>query len=277
MRQLESRKYFIGGFFIFFSLIYLVRLFYIQLMTEEYYDRSISVAVEKMVEYPMRGNIYDRYGKPLVQNEIAYDIMYTPYKSKIDTLKFCALIGIDKKEFIKRAEKAKNYSYRKASVFESLIKGDDFGGIREKLYQFKGMSYKPRTVRKYPAACSASILGYLARVTKKDTKKDEFYDEEDYKGSSGIERSYEKVLRGKKGYKYHLRDINGNHFASYLDGELDEIPQAGKDLQISISTALQIYGEQLMEGKRGAIIAIDPSTGEILAMVSAPTYDPNYW
>lgn len=275
MKVLENRKYFVGAFFLLFSIIYLIRLFYIQIFTERYLERAERVSVEMTEEYPMRGNIYDRDGKVLVQNEIAYDLMFTPYRSRIDTLKFCQLIGIDTAEFNARVQKAKKYSHRKASVFEPLITSDEYGPIREKLHQFKGVSVKNRTVRTYPYKAAGHVLGYLTKINQRDLKKDQFYSENDYIGSSGIERYYEKELRGEKGYKYYLKDINGNHISSYQEGVMDEIPQAGKNLKISLSAELQAYAELLMKGKRGAIVAIEPSTGEVLVMVSAPTYDPN--
>lgn len=275
MRSLENRKYFIGAFFLFFSIIYIVRLFYIQIFTDRYFERAERVSVEITEEYPLRGNIYDRFGKVMVQNEIAYDIMYTPYRSKIDTSKLCELIGIDTVEFNRRVKKAKAYSWRKASVFESLITADEYGPIREKLYQFKGVTVKNRTVRTYPYNAGGHVLGYLKRVNQRDLNNDDFYSENDYIGSSGIERYYENFLRGKKGYKYFLKDINGNQFSSYQDGVMDEMPESGKNLVLSLSAEIQSYAEHLMKGKRGAIVAIEPKTGEILVMVSAPTYDPN--
>lgn len=275
MNKLEHRKYFVAGFFLFFSLVYVIRVFYIQIFTDSYYERAKRVSIEKVMEYPMRGNIYDREGNALVQNEIAYDIMYTPYRAKIDTSKFCDMLGIDTAEFNRRVAKAKKYSYRKASVFEDLITSDEFGSIREKLHQFKGVSVKNRTVRKYPYKSAGQVLGYLARVNNRVLDRDEFYDENDYIGSSGIELYYEKLLRGEKGIKYFQRNKHGNHIGSYMNGDLDELPTSGSDLTLSISAEIQQYAELLMKGKRGAIVAIEPATGEILTMVSAPTYDPN--
>ncbi len=275
MKVLENRKYFIGAFFLFFSVVYISRLFYVQIFTDQYFDRAKRVSVELIEEYPMRGNIYDRNGKVLVQNEIAYDIMYTAHRSKIDTVEFCALLGIDTTEFIKRAKKAVRYSSRKASVFEPLITGNEYGPIREKMHQFKGMSVKTRTVRNYPQKSGGHVLGYLKRVNRKDSENDDYYGDNDYIGSSGIERFYEKELRGEKGYRYFLKNINGNHIGSYQNGVMDKVPVAGKNLKLSVSGELQAYGELLMSGKRGAIVAIEPATGEVLAMISAPTYDPN--
>lgn len=275
MNSVEHRKYFVGGFFLFFALLYLLRIFYIQIFTDQYFERAKRISVEKVEEFPMRGNIYDRKGKPLVQNEVAYDIMYTPYRSKIDTGKFCQLLGIDTSDFNSRVKKAKRYSYRKASVFEPLITSTEFGPIREKLHQFKGISVKNRTVRKYPNSAASHVLGYLTRVNERNQRKDKFYGDNDYIGSSGIERYYEKELRGKKGYKYFLRDINGNPISSYMEGELDEPPVSGANLTSSIDVEIQVYAEQLMHGKRGSIVAIEPSSGEVLAMISGPTYDPN--
>jgi penicillin-binding protein 2 len=275
MNSIENRKYFVGGFFLFFAVLYLLRVFYIQIFTDQYYERAKRISVEKVEEYPMRGNIYDRHGNALVQNEIAYDIMYTPYRSKIDTLKFCNLLGIDTSEFRERVNKAKRYSYRKASVFEPLITSAEFGPIREKLHQFKGITVKNRTVRKYPYSAAGHVLGYLTRVNERHQKQDDFYGDNDYIGSSGIESYYEETLRGEKGYSYFLRDINGNQISSYMNGELDEAPVSGSNLTLSIDAEIQAYGEELMKGKRGAIVALEPHSGEVLAMISGPTYDPN--
>ena len=275
MQRLENRSNFIIIFFLSIALIYIVRLFYIQVLTDTFLERAKKIAITKITQYPIRGNIYDRYGLPLVQNEVAYDILITPKKLQIDTAKFCALLDVSLQEFLIRTQKAVNYSRVKPSVFESLIKAEDFGKIREKLYQFKGVSVNDRTVRKYPFTAAAAVLGYISKVNKWQMDKDEFYDEDDYVGQSGLENYYENYLRGKKGYSYFLRDINGNLIEPYLQGKLNETPNPGKDLHISIDGDLQAYAEFLMQNKRGSIVAIEPSTGEILTMVSAPTYDPN--
>ncbi len=275
MQRLENRSTFIIIFFLSIALIYIVRLFYIQVLTDTFLERAKKIAITKITQYPIRGNIYDRYGLPLVQNEVAYDILITPKKLQIDTAKFCELLDVSLQEFLIRTKKAVNYSRVKPSVFESLIKAEDFGKIREKLYQFKGVSVNDRTVRKYPFTAAAAVLGYISKVNKWQMDKDEFYDEDDYVGQSGLESYYENYLRGKKGFSYFLRDINGNLIESYLGGKLNEIPNPGKDLHISIDGDLQAYAEFLMQNKRGSIVAIEPSTGEILTMVSAPTYDPN--
>jgi penicillin-binding protein 2 len=275
MQRLENRSTFIIIFFLSIALIYIVRLFYIQVLTDTFLERAKKIAITKITQYPIRGNIYDRYGLPLVQNEVAYDILITPKKLQIDTAKFCELLDVSLQEFLIRTQKAVNYSRVKPSVFESLIKAEDFGKIREKLYQFKGVSVNDRTVRKYPFTAAAAVLGYISKVNKWQMDKDEFYDEDDYVGQSGLENYYENYLRGKKGYSYFLRDINGNLIEPYLQGKLNETPNPGKDLHISIDGDLQAYAEFLMQNKRGSIVAIEPSTGEILTMVSAPTYDPN--
>lgn len=275
MQRLENRGYFIGGFFLFFALVYIGRLFYIQIYTDDFSERAKRISVAKVIEYPIRGNIYDRYGNPLVQNEVAYDILITPRKLEIDTLKFCELLGVSIEEFISRTNKAKKYSWVKPSVFEALIKAEDFGKIRERLYQFKGVTIHNRTVRKYPYTAAAQVLGYLSKVERRQLKSDEFYVEDDYIGQSGLESYYEKYLRGEKGYSYFLRNINGNHIESYYEGKLDELPVPGKELKTTLDGSLQAYAEFLMQGKRGSVVAIEPSTGEILTMVSGPTYDPN--
>lgn len=275
MQRLENRAYFIGAFFLIIAVIYLSRLFYIQVLTDFFAERAERVSVSKIIEYPIRGNIYDRKGMPLVQNEVAYDIMVTPKKLDVDTVKFCALLDISIEEFEKRMQKAIDYSWVKPSVFEALIKAEDFGRIREKIYLFKGISVNNRTVRKYPFTSAAQVLGYISKISPRQLKKDDFYVRDDYIGQAGLEEYYENSLRGKKGYSYYLRDINGNLIEPYLEGKLNVSPVPGKDLKISIDGELQAYAEFLMEGKRGSIVAIEPQSGEVLSMVSAPTYDPN--
>lgn len=282
MSKLESRKYHIYILFGFFFLVYISRLFYVQIIEQDYYVKRGKVnAVKKEVDYPLRGNIYDRNGKVLVQSEIAYDIMITMREFKADTLKFCELLKIDTAEFNKRIGRIKNKKINKGyspvipQVFESLMRAEEFGGIKERLFNYEGVSVKKRTVRNYPLPIAAHVLGHINKVSKKDILSDPFYIPQDYKGNSGLELFYEKQLRGQKGWKSFLRDINGRIISSYLEGALDTMPKPGKNLVTALDADLQAYGEQLMNGKIGAIVAIEPSTGEVLTMVNAPTYDPN--
>ncbi|MBL56106.1 MAG: penicillin-binding protein 2 [Flavobacteriales bacterium] len=279
MAKLESRKYHIALLFGFFFVIYLSRLFYVQVIANDFFtNRAKTDAVDKVVEFPVRGNIYDRNGIVLVQNEIAYDVMITLRDFEADTLRFCKLLGIDTVEFNHRLGSIKQnrgYSSRVPQVFESLMKSEDFGGIKERLFNYKGISVKKRTVRNYPKAIAAHVLGHVSKVGPRDLKKDAFYIPQDYKGSSGLEQFYEQVLRGKKGWKHYLKNRHGKHISSYLEGALDTFPKPGNNLKTTLDADLQEYGERLMRGKIGAIVALEPSTGEVLAMVNAPTYDPN--
>ena len=282
MAKLESRKYHIALLFGFFFILYLSRLFYVQVIAKDYFiDRAKTDAVDKVVEFPVRGNIYDRNGKVLVQNEIAYDVMITMRDFKADTVRFCELLGIDTTEFNTRISEIKNirlnrgYSSRVPQVFESLMKSEDFGGIKERLFNYKGISVKKRTVRNYPKSIAAHVLGHISKVNPRDLRNDKFYIAQDYKGSSGLEQFYEKELRGNKGWKHYLKNRHGKHISSYLEGALDTLPKPGHNLQTTLDIDLQEYGEKLMIGKIGAIVALEPSSGEVLAMVNAPTYDPN--
>ncbi|MDG1517917.1 MAG: penicillin-binding transpeptidase domain-containing protein [Flavobacteriales bacterium] len=253
-----------------------------QIIEKEFFvDRAKTDAVDKVVEFPVRGNIYDRNGKVLVQNEIAYDVMLTMKDFKVDTLKFCALLKIDTSEFKLRLKKIKNksinkgYSSRIPQVFESLMKSEDFGGIKERLFNYKGVSVKKRTVRSYPRPIAAHVLGHVSKVGPRDLNRDQFYIPQDYRGSSGLELFYEKELRGAKGWHHYLKNRHGKYISKYLNGALDTTPRPGNNLKSTLDADLQEYGEMLMTGKIGAIVAIEPSTGEILAMINAPTYDPN--
>jgi penicillin-binding protein 2 len=282
MARLASRKYHIIGLFSFFFIVYLVRLFYIQIVHEDYFAaRAKSDSVDKVIEYPIRGNIYDRNGKVLVGNEFAYDIMITMRNLKIDTARFCRLMGIDTAHFnsrvklIKDKEFNRGYSSRIPQVFRSLVKSEEYGGIQEQLFNYKGITIQKRTIRNYPRPIASHVLGHVSKVSPRDLKRDKFYTRQDYKGSAGLESYYEKELRGKKGYKRYLKNIHGLHIGSYQNGELDTLPQPGHNLNTSIDIDLQEYGEYLMQGKIGAIVAIEPKTGEVLSMVNAPTYDPN--
>lgn len=282
MARLSSRKYHIIGLFSFFFIVYLVRLFFIQIVHEDYFaQRAKSDSVEKVIEYPIRGNVYDRNGKVLVGNEFAYDIMITMRNLNIDTISFCKLMGIDTVEFnkkvklIKDKEINKGYSSRIPQVFKALLKSEEYGGIQEQLFNYKGITVQKRTIRNYPRPIGSHVLGHVSKVSPRDLKRDKFYSRQDYKGSAGIESYYEKELRGKKGYKRYLKNIHGLHIGSYLNGKLDTLPKPGHNLKTGIDIDLQEYGEYLMQGKIGAIVAIEPKTGEILSMVNAPTFDPN--
>ncbi len=281
MGTLESRKYHIYILFAFFFLVYLSRLFYVQIIAKDFFEnRAEHDAVDVDIEFPPRGNVYDRNGEVLVQNEIAYDIMITMRDFKVDTQKFCTLLEIDSVFFNQKIRKIKNkknkgYSSYIPQEFISLMKSEKFGGIKERLFNYKGVSVKKRTIRNYPKPIGAHVLGYTNKVSSSDLRKDKYYTPRDYKGASGLESYYEKELRGQKGVRRYLTNIKGERIASYLEGALDTVSIAGENLFTTLDVNLQEYGEYLMQGKLGAAVAIEPRSGEVLALVNAPTYNPN--
>lgn len=276
--QLTDRKYFIGGFFILIVVIYIIRLFYIQVVDDRYKFDAQSNAVRSRTEYPVRGYIYDRNGKLLVFNEASYDLMIVPRETKgCDTMALCEVLGINKEEYLKRIKKASQHpnSPRKESIFEKQLSKETYAVLQEKMFRFNGFFVQKRTVRKYPRPIAGHLMGYVGEVSKEKAEKDSYYREGDYIGISGIERSYEEALRGKKGVQKALTDVHNKVVGRYMDGKYDTLAIPGKPLYCSIDADLQEYGEKLMIGKKGAIVAIEPSTGEILCLISSPNYDPN--
>lgn len=278
MNQLSDRKYIIIGVFILVGLIYISRLFYIQVVDDTYKLDARNQAFRYTTEFPIRGYIYDRNNKLLVYNEAAYDLMVLPKNVKnIDTMDFCGLLGITKEQFLKKMKKAVQApnSPRKESIFEKQLSPKDYASLQEVLYRFPGFYVQSRTLRKYPKKIAAHMLGYIGEADKRTTEKDPYYKEGDYLGISGIEKSYEKVLRGKKGMHIIMKDVNNRDMGSYMNGLYDTMAISGKPLTTTLDADLQEYAEQLMQNKLGSVVAIDPSTGEILAIVTSPTYDPN--
>jgi len=276
--QLANRKLIIGGFFCLVALLYICRLFYIQIIDDQYKLDAQNNALRRQTEYPVRGYIYDRNGKLLVYNEPSYDLMIIPRETKgCDTMSLCEVLEITKKEYLKRYKKACQApnSPRKESIFEKQMSAKTYAALQEKLYRYKGFFVQKRTVRKYPRPIAGHLLGYVGEVSKEKAEKDPYYNEGDYIGITGIERSYETELRGRKGTQIAITDVHNKKIGSYMDGKYDTAAIAGKPLYCSIDMVLQEYGEQLMRGKKGAIVAIEPSTGEILCLVSSPAYDPN--
>jgi penicillin-binding protein 2 len=276
--QLQNRKLIIGGFFCLIVLIYLCRLFYIQVINDQYKLDAEKNAFRYMTEFPVRGYIYDRNGKLLVFNAPSYDLMVIPRETKgCDTMGVCEVLQITKQEYLKRIKKACQApnSPRKESVFEKQMSAKTYASLQEKLYRFKGFFVQKRTVRKYPRPIAAHLLGYVGEVSKQKAEKDIYYKEGDYIGISGLERSYEEVLRGKKGTQIAITDVHNKIIGRYMDGKYDTLAIPGQPLYCSIDMDLQEYGERLMQGKKGAVVAIEPSTGEILCLISGPNYDPN--
>ena len=272
----SSRKVIVIGLFLFTGLIFLIRLFYIQVIADKYILSANNNVLRYITQYPARGLIYDRYGKLLVYNEAAYDLMVTPKQVKvIDTLELCKLIGIDRQDFIDRLKKARNYSPYRASIFEAQISRENYGYLEEKMFKFPGFFVQSRTLRKYTSPYAAHTLGYIGEVWNEIIQKDPYYRSGDYIGISGVEKSYEEVLRGQKGLKIRVVDVFNRDKGSFQNGRYDTNAFAGTDLYSSLDIELQGYGELLMKNKKGSIVAIEPSTGEILCLVTSPSYDPN--
>ena len=258
------------------GLLLLGRLFQLQVIRGADQNPVRNAAVKVDYDFPERGYIYDRNGKLLVANQLSYDVMIIPKEVKVlDTLEFCTLLKISKEDFIKRFDKAQNYAPWLPSVFLKQLAKEDFAFLQEKLHKYKGFYIQKRSIRNYPIASAANVLGYISEVNEEDTKKNPNYQQGELTGTSGVEKMYDSILRGVKGKKYLHRDRLNKIIGSYKNGIYDTIAVNGQDITLTIDSELQQYGELLMKGKRGAIVAIEPSTGEILAAVSTPTYDPN--
>lgn len=279
---LEYRRYVIAGVAIFIVTVYIIRLFTLQIMSDDYKKNADSNAFLKKVEFPARGVISDRNGKLLVYNQNAYDIMVVmnEEKGRLDTTEFCNSLGITKEFFIKRMEEIKDrnknpgYSRFTQQLFMSQLSEKEFSVFQENIYRFPGFYVQRRSVRQYTMPYAAHVLGDVAEVSATDIEEDSYYQPGDYIGKMGVEKSYEKQLRGEKGVQIMLRDAHGRIQGSYMNGKFDRRPVPGKDLTLSLDIKLQALGERLLEGKIGSIVAIEPSTGEVLCMVSSPTYDP---
>ncbi|MDV7187053.1 penicillin-binding protein 2 [Lutibacter sp. TH_r2] len=259
------------------GLIYIGKLFYLQVLTNPYKKPTLnSSAVKIKYDYPGRGYIYDRNGTLLVANQLSYDIMIIPNEVKpLDTLEFCSLLKITKEDFIKKFTKAKTYSWRIPSTFVAQLSKTDYAFLQEKMHKFKGFYIQKRSLREYPINSAANVLGYISEVNEGMLKKNPYYQLGELIGTYGVEKTYETTLRGTKGVKYIQRNNINKEIGPYKNGKYDTIAIPGKDLTITIDSKLQQYGEALMANKRGGIVAIEPATGEILALVSTPTYNPN--
>ncbi|MBU1014430.1 MAG: penicillin-binding protein 2 [Bacteroidetes bacterium] len=275
-KSYAHRKTVIITIVVIIGVIYIARLFFLQVIDDRYKLSAENNVLRKITIYPARGLIKDRNGELLVYNEASYDLFVTPnLVIDIDTAELCKLLKIDNNTFLELLYKAKSYSKVKPSIFLEQISKEDFGYLEERLYKFPGFFVQSRTLRKYPRPIAAHILGYIGEVTQNEVSNNPYYNSGDYIGKNGIEKFYETELRGEKGIKYRLVDVFNREKGAYLEGRYDTMSNTGKNLQISIDAELQAYGELLMNGKKGSIVAIEPSTGEILSMVSSPAYDPN--
>ena len=279
---LEKRKFVIGGVAIVIVIIYIMRLFVLQIMTDTYKKNADSNAFLNKIQYPSRGAIYDRNGKLLVFNQPAYDITFVPREvTELDTLDFCRTLNITKEQLLKRMKDVKNrwmnpgYSRYTHQVFMTQLSAEECGVFQEKLFKFPGFYIQRRTIRQYTYNSAGHALGDIGEVTMRDIEADDYYIRGDYVGKQGIEKSYEKYLRGEKGVEVLLRDAHGRIQGHYMDGKLDRPSIPGKNLKLGLDIDLQMLGERLMKNKIGAIVAIEPETGEILCLVSAPNFDPH--
>lgn len=258
------------------TLIYLISLFNIQVIKKSYKEKANRNALRYLTEHPARGLIYDRNDSLLVYNDAAYDLMVVPNELReFDTAELCRVLDITKDMVISRIEKAKRYSMIVPSLFEQQISKEDYGFLQEKMYEFAGFFVQERTLRHYPNPIAAHILGYVSEVDENDIEKDGYYNMGDYIGKSGIEKAYEHLLRGEKGKRVVLVDAHNREVGSYDNGSQDIVAVPGTSIWSTIDMQLQRYGEELMKNKRGSIVAIEPKTGEILCIISSPSYDPN--
>jgi len=279
--ELEKRKYVLGGVATLIIIIYLLRLFTLQMLSEDYKRNADSNAFLERIQFPARGAITDRNGKLMVYNQPAYDIMVVMNEQiGTDTIGFCTSLGISPEWYerrmaeIKDRKKNPGYSPYTQQIFMNQLSAEEFSRFQEKLFLFPGFYIQKRSIRQYEYPYAAHILGDVGEVGPEDIKADNYYRSGDYIGKLGVERSYETLLRGEKGTEILLRDAHGRIKGRYQNGKFDRMPIPGKNLTLSIDLDLQALGERLMTGKLGSIVAIEPKTGEVLCMVSSPTYDP---
>ncbi len=280
--NLERRKYILGGVVVLVLITYIIRLFNLQVLSEEYKSKADSNAFYKKTIYPARGLMFDRNGKLLVYNQPAYDITFIPREIRgIDTLEICRTLNITREEFDERMAKIKNkrynpgYSTYTEQIFMSRLSAEEFAKFQEKMFLFPGFGIQKRSIRQYAYGAAGVLFGDIGEVSQKKIDNDSYYSRGDYIGTQGLEASYEEILRGEKGVELLLRDAYGRIQGHYRDGALDTMAVAGKNLRLGIDIELQELGERLMQNKIGSIVAIEPATGEILCMVSAPSYDPS--
>ena len=266
-------------FVIFFvSAILLIKLFMIQVVDDSFMKRAENNAIQRVVDHPYRGLVYDRHGKLMVFNNPIFDLMVVPREFTLtDTARFCTLFNVSKEELIEGYNAAKNYSRVKPSPLIKQISNADFARIQDFLVDYPGLFIMTRSVRAYPSPTAAHALGYIGEISATQLERDSvgYYEQGDYVGLSGLEKYYEEELRGTKGVKYKMVNVRGVDKGPFKEGEYDTISVAGKNITSTIDLELQRYGELLMNGKTGSVVAIEPKTGEILAMISAPFYDPN--
>jgi len=270
------KKILLSSIILIIGIVFIGRLSYLQIFSFSADHVLEDPAIKAIYDYPERGYIYDRNGKLLVGNDPAYDVMVIPREVKsLDTLEFCNLIGLEKENFIIKLKRARVYSPRLPSVIVPQLSKEDYAKLQEKMRHFEGFYIQKRSLRYYDTKSAANVLGYISEVNERDLAQNPYYVQGELKGRTGVEKTYEDVLRGKKGVQYIQKDRFNRDIGPYKNGSLDTPPEQGKEISITIDKDLQEYGELLMHGKRGGIVAIEPATGEILSMISGPTYDPS--
>ncbi|WP_423130543.1 penicillin-binding protein 2 [Gaoshiqia sp. Z1-71] len=276
MDKFAKRKYILAAIFLAVAVVFILKLFSLQVLESSYKQYATRNVLRRVINYPARGLIYDRNGKLLVYNKAAYDLLVTPRElTTFDTTGLCSILKIDKSELIDGINKAKKYSRYKPSVIVKQISPEVYAVLQEKLFKYPGFFAQSRTLREYPQKIAAHMLGYVGEVDKAAIEKDPYYAQGDYIGITGLERTYEKELRGTKGVNFFMVDVHNRIKGAYREGKSDTISVLGKNLISTIDADLQLYAEQLMQNKRGAVVAIEPQTGEILCYYSGPAYDPN--
>lgn len=276
MNHYRERRYVFIVFIVLTGIVFIARLFYLQVIDQSYKVSAENNSQSHVKIYPARGLIYDRNNELLVSNQAAYDVMVVPASLRtFDTLELCTILNITKDNLEQRLKRARDYSVRVASVFMKQVSQEDAAALQEKIYRYPGFYLQTRTLRTYTRPVASHILGYVGEVDQRILENDEYYQMGDYIGVIGIEKSYEKVLRGEKGLKIYLKDVHNRIIGSYEDGKYDVPSKVGRNIVIGLDGALQEYGERLMDKYVGGIVAIEPSSGEILAMISSPTVDPN--
>lgn len=275
---MSSQVFIIRALVLFTVILFSIRLFNIQILDENYKIAAENNVIQKIVQYPYRGLIYDANDSLVVFNSPVFDLMVVPKEAEVtDTLAFCQMLGIEREDFDDKMKKAKRYSSILASQFIPQISDDLFATLQDRLVNYPGFYVLPRTIRSYHTKGMANILGYVGEVSGRDLNRDTtgYYKSGDYIGIGGIEKSYENTLRGKRGITYKVVDVQGVIKDDFRDGNYDTLPEPGRDIKLTIDLELQKYAEKLMEGKTGSVVAIEPATGNILAFVSAPSYDPS--
>ncbi|MCK5028977.1 MAG: penicillin-binding protein 2 [Bacteroidales bacterium] len=275
MDSFANRRHIIRFIIILVGLIFIIRLFFLQVIDSTYKLTASSNVLRYVTQFPARGLIYDRNGELLVYNEATYDLMVVPNQLQdFDTTEFCTILEL-KKEYVEEAlKRARKFSRYNSSVFLKQVSSKTYANLQEKLYKYPGFYVQARTLRKYNSDIGAHLLGYVGEVNEKIIENDDYYRSGDYIGISGIEQSYEEYIRGKKGVNVYLVDVHNRIKGTYANGRLDKEAEVGSNIISTIDAELQAYGEKLMANKIGSIVVIEPSTGEILSIVSTPTYKP---